>query len=247
MVRRFCALLALGLIVPAPLSACEAGGKSFGLLSTIAAPDLAHLADGTVIRLDGVVLPHGPDLAELQGAMLQFGDERKTDRRGRPVGQVFLSGAPGEDPVWLQGLLVSRGIALASGRGASPCTERLIVRERAADDAGTGIWARRGQVVFEAREPAALLTRAGLFTIVEGRVESVGERRLRTYLNFGSYWMHDFTVTVSGHDRDKFAAKGLDLAALAGQTIRVRGWIRDDRGPAIEATFPEQIEIVDSR
>ena len=41
------------------------------------------------------------------------------------------------------------------------------------------------------------------------------------------------------------AARPVDLAALAGHRVRVRGWLKHYHGPEIEATHPEQIELLD--
>jgi micrococcal nuclease len=41
-----------------------------------------------------------------------------------------------------------------------------------------------------------------------------------------------------------FTAAGIDLKALAGKRLRVRGWVMWRNGPMIEATHPEQIELL---
>jgi hypothetical protein len=35
--------------------------------------------------------------------------------------------------------------------------------------------------------------------------------------------------------------------SLAGRLLRVRGWLREWNGPMIEATHPEQIELLDGK
>jgi hypothetical protein len=42
-----------------------------------------------------------------------------------------------------------------------------------------------------------------------------------------------------------FAAAGREPKKLEGRRIRVRGWIEERGGPWIEASRPEQIEIVE--
>lgn len=71
---------------------------------------------------------------------------------------------------------------------------------------------------------------------------SVGEGAGRVYLNFARDWKSDFTVAVARKDVSAFRAGGVDLKALAGKRVRVRGWARN--GPMIEATHPEQIEVL---
>jgi len=41
-----------------------------------------------------------------------------------------------------------------------------------------------------------------------------------------------------------FAAAGIDLRSLAGKRVRVRGTLAWRNGPMIEASHPEQIELV---
>ena len=69
-------------------------------------------------------------------------------------------------------------------------------------------------------------------------------------MNFGQRWSEGFAVTVLKRNQRNFAAAGLDLQALAGRRVRVRGWI-EARGaagsPAIVAEHPEQIEMADAK
>jgi hypothetical protein len=68
--------------------------------------------------------------------------------------------------------------------------------------------------------------------------------RDRAYLNFGSDYKTDFTVSIAKHDAKNFG-RGFDPKLFAGHTIRVRGWIESINGPAINATHPEQIEVLE--
>ena len=81
------------------------------------------------------------------------------------------------------------------------------------------------------------------YQLVEGRL-SVGEGAGRVYLNFARDWKSDFTISVARKDASAFQAEGIDLKALAGKRVRVRGWVIWRNGPMIEATQPEQIEIL---
>lgn len=82
------------------------------------------------------------------------------------------------------------------------------------------------------------------YQLVEGRVVSVGEGAGRVYLNFARDWKSDFTISVARKDASAFQAEGIDLKALAGKRVRMRGWVIWRNGPMIEATHPEQIEIL---
>ncbi len=65
------------------------------------------------------------------------------------------------------------------------------------------------------------------------------------YINFTADWRSDFTIVVAARARRLFRVAGLDLAGLEGRRIRVRGWVKSYNGPMIEATHPEQIEVID--
>ncbi len=56
------------------------------------------------------------------------------------------------------------------------------------------------------------------YQLVEGTVAAVGEGGGRIYLNFAKDWRSDFTISVDRKDAPAFAAAGIDLKALAGQT-----------------------------
>ena len=44
--------------------------------------------------------------------------------------------------------------------------------------------------------------------------------------------------------RRLFDRAGLDIGAYEGKRVRVRGWLKSFNGPLIEATHPEQIELL---
>jgi hypothetical protein len=83
------------------------------------------------------------------------------------------------------------------------------------------------------------------FQLVEAVVVAVGEGGGRFYLNFAQDWRSDFTVSVARKDMDAFAAAaGLDPKALRGERLRVRGTLSWTNGPMIEASHPEEIELL---
>ncbi|MBT7757930.1 MAG: thermonuclease family protein, partial [Rhodospirillaceae bacterium] len=85
----------------------------------------------------------------------------------------------------------------------------------------------------------------GGFQLIEGIVLKTALVRGRVYLNFGQDWRQDFTITVAPRDRRLFDRAGFDHQGLAGHRVRVRGWLKHYNGPSIEASHPEQIEILD--
>ncbi len=63
------------------------------------------------------------------------------------------------------------------------------------------------------------------YQLVEGTVLNVGEGGGRVYLNFTKDWRSDFTVSIERKDVAAFTKAGLNVRALAGKRIRVRGWL----------------------
>ena len=50
--------------------------------------------------------------------------------------------------------------------------------------------------------------------------------------------------TIAPRDRLLFEREGIDLEALEGRVVRVRGWVESWNGPMIKVTHPEQIEVL---
>lgn len=170
--------------------------------------------------------------------------EARRDRRGRYLAQVIVLG--GVRPLWLQERLVGTGYARAySLAGHRACVRDLQKKEAVARKQRAGLWRDRRYRVWASTQTGALLKRRGSFQVVEGRVVSVTRTRNWTFLNFAADWRTDFTVAIAAGHRKRFENSGVDLAGLEGKAIRARGWIERWNGPAVKATHPEQIEIVE--
>jgi endonuclease YncB( thermonuclease family) len=224
-----------------------------------------ELDDGSAVRLVGALAPETPSwwkkpepwppaeaaraalerLAAAQTIELRYAPgEERLDRHGRRLAQVFV--LQGEERLWAQARMVREGHALAwSLSGHRACARELQAHESAARAARAGLWRTRRFAVRGAGDAATLLKRRGSYQLVEGRVHSVGETRNWSFLNFGTDWKTDFTVAVPAGDRRAFEGSDVALDALEGKRVRVRGWIERWNGPAIKATHPEQIEILD--
>jgi endonuclease YncB( thermonuclease family) len=219
--------------------------------------DTLVLADGRQVRLVGLQAPKLPlgrpgfkawPLAEDAKAVLGeltlgravtlgYGG-RRGDRHGRALAHLF--DATG---LWIQGALIDRGMArvysFSDNRALVP---EMLAREAAARAAGRGIWALHAYAV---RDAAAVPARLSGFELVQGRVAETATVRKRTYLNFGADWRSDFTVSLAPKARKLFEAEGIDPLSYRGKLVRVRGWLKSYNGPLIEATHPEQIEVIE--
>lgn len=237
-----------------PARALEEGGRAVAV--QVVDGDTLVLDSGEKVRLVGIQAPKLPlgrpdfepwplgeeakealeRLALGKPLRLVYGG-RKVDRHGRLLAQLYT-----EDGVWVQGALLEAGMArvytFADNRALAA---EMLERERRARAAGLGLWA---DPFYRILSPAEAGAHVGRFELVEGTVVSASVVKGRGYLNFGADWRTDFTVAIPKADLERFDEAGIEIAAYAGHTVRVRGWIKSFNGPMIEATHPEQIELV---
>ncbi len=167
---------------------------------------------------------------------LEYGGRRR-DRHGRALAHLVT-----EDGRWVQGALLTQGMArVYSFRDNRARVPEMLALERAARAERRGIWGHSYYRVRRATETPQLIDS---FQLVEGRVHRAAVVRGRLYLNFTEDWREDFTVTFSARDRALLDREGFDYLGLEARRIRVRGWLKSWNGPMIEATHPEQIEVL---
>lgn len=251
-------------VIPAA-RACDRSDLSEPELATVAAVldgETLKLGDGRTVRLIGAKAPmpplgwRGDDpwpfVAEAKFALetlalgrtveLRFAG-RRTDRHGQLLAQVFV--AEGRDRLWIQEEMVAKGMArVYSLLDNNACVPELLEREKEARAARLGLWGASIYRVIAAGDLDRLGRLIHTFQLVEGTVVAVGEGAGRLYLNFAQDWRSDFTVSIARKDIGAFAAAGLEPFALAGKQIRVRGTLIWRNGPMIEASHPEQIELL---
>ena len=171
-----------------------------------------------------------------------WGQSAEPDRHGRLTAHVRRE----DDGAWAQEALSAGGHARVRPVSGDDARARaLLAAEDAARRAGLGIWATRVYGVRRADDAAALNRDAGLLTVVEGKAVRAESRNSVLYLDFGEDWRRDFTVTAASAVVRKLKAEGIDAKALAGRSLRVRGWPVRRFGPQIEITVPAQLEVLD--
>ena len=219
--------------------------------------ETVQLEDGRELRLAGIRVPRPPldrpagagrPIAERARALLDelvLGQDlrldfagARSDRHGRVLAHAY-----GPNEVWLQGALLSAGLARVDSRvdGRALVAEMLAL-EKAARADGRGMWRSRSYAVRQADDAQRY---TGSFQLVEGRVLDVAVVRGRAFLNFGEDWRRDFTVSLLPEVRRRFESEGTDPRAYRGRRVRVRGWVTWWNGALIEVTHPEQIEMLD--
>jgi endonuclease YncB( thermonuclease family) len=250
------AVAALALALASPAAAVEPppGFAPAERVRAVEAIDGAtlRLADGRSLRLVGLAVPiegegreeRGGDAERVRQALaaralgeltLAFAGPR-TDRYRRVLAHAAVDGR------WVQGDMVASGLArVAIDPDQRAWTRELLALEARARAERRGLWGEGGFRVLAAARPGRFIDG---YQILEGRVASVQTIRSTTYVNFGADWRSDMTVAVPGSLRSALRAGGIDLARLAGTTVRVRGEVRFQNGPLIEIAAPEQIERV---
>ncbi|HEY8268558.1 MAG TPA: thermonuclease family protein [Xanthobacteraceae bacterium] len=245
-------------LAESPLAACKEAGEPFATVEATGARDGAtiRLADGRELRLAGVIAANDLDgdaeavrraTAALDtlvaGKRLALHGKPDTkDRYGRIVAQATLA----DEPRWIAAELVAAGmLRIAPEAGEPACFDSLLTHERSARAAKLGFWAEPRFAVQDAQAIEALSAARGRFAIVEGSVLRVGESGGRTFLDFGRRYSQDFTIVVPRAAQSAFQAAGIDLKAMRGKRIRVRGVLYAFGGPAIEARLPAAIEILE--
>lgn len=245
------------LLLAQPAHAGELAPDSAAVVREVIDGDTLTLDTGESVRLAGIQapkLPMGrPDLApwpladeardalgELtlgQRVRLSYGGAR-TDRYRRLLAHLHREG----DGVWVQGEMLRRGLArvytFADNRAMAG---EMLALEGEARAAGRGVW---GHGFYRVRQTTSLDADTGSFQLVEGKILSAARIRDYMYLNFGSDYRTDFTVSIHKRNWRHFETSGNDPMGWAGRTVRVRGWLDRLNGPMIEITHPEQIEIL---
>ena len=209
------------------------------------------LVDRRVVHLEGIRLPGGaldqaPQLfadqalaaiKSMMTAQLRISAQPpKKDRYDRERAQVFVAGR------WLQAELLDRGLArveIAPDR--TECAAELFAAEDKARSKHLGLWSSKAYAI---QTPMTVKDGLNTFQIVEGTVLNASVKSARAYLNFGTDWRRDFTVTIDAIDMRNFRVTGVDPQSYVGQTIRVRGWVQLHNGPEIEVPNPQGIEVL---
>jgi endonuclease YncB( thermonuclease family) len=221
-----------------------------GVIAAVSPEGEVRLADGSAIRLADIRLPPEGEagrharawLGSLGGSPVRIREVGPPDRWGRAAAHLEL---PGQGRIDIGELLVAEGLAVVDpGQRDLLCRPELLAGEARARQSRLGLW-REWAWPIRATALDALGVAVGSFAIVEGRVVSVGERRERTYLNFGRDWSRDFNVTIPRRSWDALQARGITAASLTGRTVRVRGILEKRRTPTLDLTVPDMLEIVD--
>ena len=163
-----------------------------------------------------------------------------TDRYGTPLVQVEL-----EDGRWLQGEMVSEGLAWAN----STLTSRDLVtvlykHERYARANNKGLWVNPLYILN--KDAGSLEGKQNSFQIYEGVVKSErDDKKNNHFYHFNEDRKTDFTILVKVENIEMLRENPDLFKNIVGKRVRVRGWLQQTDGPMIELTHPEQIEFIE--
>ena len=247
-------LLAAGAAAAQPVECRLQPIEGTGSVEVAAVRDGRTLAlkDGTELRLAAIETPAGvqaePAHAALQklvppGTTLKLMGlgRAERDRYGRRVAFAFLP----DSQQSLQQTMIDLGEAWVSADvGDWQCARFLLTTENAAHLARRGFWADPNFAPLPADRAAQLAAAQGRFVLVEGTVTSVHESNGTIYLNFGPPGSGSFSVVIPSRLQRAFTVVGVEPGRMTGRRIRARGWVEYRSGPIIEATAPEQIELL---
>ncbi len=201
-----------------------------------------------LVRLSDLRLPEGAPGAQARDWLASHAGKTAQvaaavpDRWGRHPASVTVEDETG--PLDLARNLVAAGLALVDAEAAL-CRPELLALEGRARAAGLGLWASDRYKPVAAADLKRLEALVGRFALVEGRILSVGERRQRTYLNFGRDWKTDLTITIPKPTWAILRERGLTAAALRGRRVRARGVVEEWQGPALTLWAADLLELLD--
>jgi len=257
------ALLFLLLALPARADDDEAMNEQdmhvigHGTIKAILKSDMIELDDDTRYRLENILIPPYED----QPAV----DELKKEFLGKPVTVYAFHPAKSDDAVnlpyahvvttkgdWVQQDLISKGLAWVFCTETSPQTVAILkqAEEKARVDK-EGFWK---DPAYSIKSPQEVGDFIDSYQIVEGQISAVGSRPGSNFIDFifARGKKRDFTIRFENTDVfesfwDDPVTGGKDKDGLnqwAGRKVRVRGWVRNDHGPAIILTRKEQLDIL---
>lgn len=169
-------------------------------------------------------------------------DVGRLNRMGHHLAHILRQ----NDHIWVQGTLVSLGLAYAYPMQRNPeMVADLYDLESSAREQKLGIWDDNTE--FKILSPDDAGEYLNSYQIIEGNIKSVALNKNRIFMNFGPDWRTDFTVSIAPADKRKFLKQGMDPQQWNNTKVRVRGWIRSYNGPYMEINQPESIVILDKK
>ncbi len=168
-------------------------------------------------------------------------DKGRKNRLGHKIAHLMRT----NDDVWVQGMLLSLGVARTRTTLYNPeMASQMLTLEDRARKAKSGMWEMEEYAVLLPEQAKAHI---GSYQIVEGVIKSASMYKNRLYLNFGNNWREDFTASISAFDLKNFTRQKIYPKDWNGKKVRVRGWIESYNGPYMKIDHPERFEALFER
>lgn len=226
--------------------------QSFSVIADINDGGTLVLDNGERVVIRDIRLPssekHSLALLQLrrhEGRYIAIRSKTGPDRWGLYSAQIILADTDQDDES-LATILVQNGLAYVdSAEHHFLCDHILLQKEETARNSRLGIWKIQENRIRQAGETENLSFRTGIFTLVEGRILSVGIRKNRIYLNFGKNWKQDFTAIIPQAIIKYAPADQFTPSELTGRKVRIRGIIDKWNGPLITLQSLDMIEMIE--
>lgn len=220
-------------------------------------PLRVRMANGKIVQLAGLDIPD-LDAYEPGDVSLAARDRlqqvlknkqvrlyiTKDPRQGRSnrLGYKLVHMARTDDGLWIQGDLLSAGLARVRPSERNPeMAAQMIAKEDQARAEGKGLWA---DGKFPVLTPETADKAMNQWAVVEGTIRSAATANNTIYLNFGQDWHTDFTIGIDGAVRRDLSKNGINTLSLGGAKVRVRGWMESYNGPYIKLLNTAWLEIL---
>ncbi len=251
----------------APLSRCTPSPEKVltSKISEVMDFQTVKLENGQIIRLAGLYIPTtlGSALSKeivkegdarlanmtrflkksLVGQSVFYSIENSPNRYGYHVAMLYLSP---KMVFSVQEVIITKGLAVfyALSRPIT-CSQNLLQAERKARQLKTGLWGRKNDLLLQAKPVKTLNWKTQNFHLVEGRIDTITQKRMVIYFNFDKDWRTDFTIILKRNDLAGLEKKGIKLKDLEHKKVRIRGWMDFRNGPYIPLQIADNIEILE--
>lgn len=210
------------------------------------------LTDGRSLKLAGLDPPQptkaAPDLPEktrdalaarLGQTISFFPLASQPDRWGRIPAFVFTASGS------LADFLLAQGLArFMPDAEAHACRAEFLAAEETARSQKLGLWRDPFYGIIAASDRAAFADKGATNVIMEGRLAEVATTRFRSTLEFAPRRDHAASVTILQRNVAIFERSGLNLHALIGRMLRIRGLLDLRFGPQIEIATIDAVELI---
>ena len=249
------------MLLACALAACGPRAKDLqageqGEVAKVLDGDTLELKSGLRVHLVSIEAPREDEalsnkardglqrLAAQRAVRLYYGGTSRLAANARNADEAALAHVyirtEGGRWIWAQEAMLRDGLARVHTRkDNSARAEKMLAIEALARREKRGLWAASAYHGRAVEKPIE----TGGFVLAEGKIVNVGESKGRVFLNFGEDYRTDFTVMIAQEDLPNFKPP-FDAKALAGQRVRVRGYVSERGGPLMRIDHPAQIELL---